>query len=204
MKKSCKITTFTPQLKHSLRLLPNFANKTNSSTEKFPSLRTTAFPQFQNSRRSERQHFRSFRIPVVPNDSISAVSEFPSLRTTAFPQFQNSRRSERQHFLCKQHHYDTDDGYYGGENAEAPFWQELHQSDAMETVRMASPCTPVFDMPTKMAITKRTIQAQSLCMYAEKSIISCSSPKQSLSPFSFPNQRNDCLDSIRVSFFTLQ
>ena len=28
--------------------------------------------------------------------------------------------------LCKQHHDDADDGYYGGENAEASFWQEFY------------------------------------------------------------------------------
>ena len=49
-------------------------------TSEFPSFRTTVFPRFQNSRRSERQHFRNFRIPVVPNDSISAISEFSSFR----------------------------------------------------------------------------------------------------------------------------
>jgi hypothetical protein len=28
--------------------------------------------------------------------------------------------------LCKQHHDDADDGYYGGEDAEASFWQEFY------------------------------------------------------------------------------
>ena len=28
--------------------------------------------------------------------------------------------------LCKQHHDDADDGYYGSEDAEAAFWQEFH------------------------------------------------------------------------------
>jgi hypothetical protein len=45
---------------------------------------TTAFPRFQNSRRSERRHFRDFSIPVVPDDGISAISEFLSFLTTAF------------------------------------------------------------------------------------------------------------------------
>ena len=61
----------------------------NCFNSEFPLLRTTAFPRFQNSYRSERQHFRGFRIPIAPNDSISTISEFLSLRTTAFPQSQN-------------------------------------------------------------------------------------------------------------------
>ena len=28
--------------------------------------------------------------------------------------------------LCKQHHDDADNGYYGGEDAEASFWQEFY------------------------------------------------------------------------------
>ena len=40
------------------------------------------------------------------------------------------------------------------------------------TVRIANPCTPVFDMPTKRAIRNNTAHAHSPCMYAEKTIIS--------------------------------
>lgn len=39
------------------------------------------------------------------------------------------------------------------------------------TVRIASPRTPVFDIPTKTAIIAITTHDHSLCMYVEKSII---------------------------------